>query len=84
VVLRSVLNNRKRGISRGKEINSDHRRGVWLDARGEIHIACRVNGVRVISTVSSRPESKRYHPNLYRKLNKAMTRGLTGEPGPAE
>jgi hypothetical protein len=54
--------------------------GVWLDARGEIHIACKVNGVNVISTVSSSPESKRYHPNLYKKLAAAMAR----KPSPEE
>jgi len=40
--------------------------GVWYNERtGHIHVAATGH---FISTVSDDPASKRYHPNLYRKL----------------
>ncbi|MBY0284783.1 MAG: hypothetical protein K2W81_12580 [Sphingomonas sp.] len=40
--------------------------GIWFNDRtGQIHIAAKG---QFISTVSADPKSKRYHPNLYRKL----------------
>jgi hypothetical protein len=44
--------------------------GIWFnEATGHIHIAAK-NGF--ISTVSSDPKSKRFHPNLFRKLTKCL------------
>lgn len=40
--------------------------GIWYNDRtGRIHVAATGH---FISTVSDDPASKRYHPNLYRKL----------------
>ncbi|OJY69554.1 MAG: hypothetical protein BGP16_07230 [Sphingobium sp. 66-54] len=40
--------------------------GIWYNDRtGHIHVAA---AGHFISTVSGDPASKRYHPNLYRKL----------------
>lgn len=49
--------------------------GVWFNERsGHIHIAAKD---AFISTISNEPDSKRYHPNLYRKLTQVLKeRGL--------
>ncbi|WP_123905534.1 hypothetical protein [Sphingobium cloacae] len=53
--------------------------GVWFnEASGHIHIAAKD---AFISTVSNDPRSKRYHPNLYRKLAACLRDG--GVPHPA-
>ncbi len=47
------------------------RLGVWANpSTCMIHLASSEAGV--ISTVSNDPESKRYHPNLYRKLRRVL------------
>lgn len=44
--------------------------GIWFnETTGHIHIAAKK---QFISTVSNDPSSKRYHPNLYRKLSQAL------------
>jgi hypothetical protein len=51
----------------------------WLNERtGHIHIAARDG---FISTVSNDPASKRYHPNLHRKLAEHLSGA--GAPSPA-
>ncbi len=53
--------------------------GVWFnEASGHIHVAAKG---AFISTVSNDPRSKRYHPNLYRKLADCL-RGA-GAPHPS-
>ena len=48
--------------------------GIWFDKRtAEIHIAGPKES-RFHSTVSDNPESKRYHPNLYKKLKEILLR----------
>lgn len=44
--------------------------GVWLGNDGHIRIARKGGGF--ISTVSADPESKRYHPHLYKKLKEVL------------
>jgi hypothetical protein len=45
--------------------------GVWFDPKsGHIHLASAEAGI--ISTVSNDPNSKRYQPNLYRKLRRVL------------
>ena len=44
--------------------------GVWLGNDGHIRIARQGGGF--ISTVSADPESKRYHPHLYKKLGAVL------------
>lgn len=52
--------------------------GIWFNAQtGRIHIAAKD---AFISTVSNDPNSKRYHPNLYRKM--ANTLRQSGAPAP--
>jgi hypothetical protein len=52
---------------------------VWFNDRtGHIHLAA---GKSFISTVSNDPASRRYHPNLYRKLAFALRD--KGMPHPA-
>lgn len=52
--------------------------GIWYNDRtGHIHVAA---ASRFISTVSNDPASKRYHPNLYRKL--ALCLRDMGKPHP--
>jgi hypothetical protein len=47
--------------------------GIWFnEATGHIHIAAKDG---FISTVSSDPKSKRFHPNLYGKLAKCLRDG---------
>jgi len=47
------------------------RLNVWANPRTRmIHLAS--NDVGVISTVSNEPESKRYHPNLFKKLRRVL------------
>ena len=44
--------------------------GAWFNERtGHIHLAAKDG---FISTVSNDPQSRRYHPNLYRKLTQAL------------
>jgi len=55
--------------------------GVWFNqATGHIHIAAKN---AFISTVSNDPSSKRYHPNLYRKLAKALRDADKPHPNPS-
>lgn len=43
--------------------------GIWRKrANGDIDIASQDKAVKLRTTVSNNPDSKRYHPNLYRKL----------------
>lgn len=52
--------------------------GIWFNEKsGHIHVAARD---AFISTVSANPESKRFHPNLYRKLASALREA--GAPAP--
>lgn len=54
--------------------------GIWYnDGSGHIHIAA---AGAFISTVSNDPKSKRYHPNLYRKMAKALRDA--GAPAPED
>ena len=53
---------------------------VWYDDKSR-HIKLAGNGLTT-STASNDPESKRYHPNLYRKLAKCLRD--SGVPAPAE
>jgi len=41
-----------------------------MAATGMTHLAS--NGAGVISAVSNEPKSKRYHPNLFRKLRRVL------------
>lgn len=51
---------------------------IWMKGPDRIGIASREAGF--ISTVSNDPKSKRYHPNLYKKLEKVLRdRGLIAE-----
>lgn len=43
---------------------------IWMKPNGHIAIASQKEDF--ISTVSNDPDSKRYHPNLYRKLAKVL------------
>jgi hypothetical protein len=52
--------------------------GVWYDEKSR-HIKVAGPGLTA-STVSNDPASKRYHPNLYRKLAKALRDA--GAPAP--
>ena len=55
--------------------------GIWFNqASGHIHIAAKN---AFISTVSNDPSSKRYHPNLYRKLAKALRELDKPHPNPS-
>jgi hypothetical protein len=62
----------------GKSISLDLR--VWYDEKSR-HIKLAGKGLTA-STVSNDPLSKRYHPNLYRKLTKCLREA--GAPAPAE
>lgn len=54
--------------------------GIWFNEEsGHIHIA---GQGAFISTVSNDPKSKRYHPNLYRKMAKTLRDA--GVPAPEE
>jgi hypothetical protein len=55
--------------------------GIWWDeAQGQIHLTAKnVDGFH--TTVSNDPNSKRGHPNLFRKLAKVLKD--TGAPHPA-
>lgn len=54
--------------------------GIWYnEASGHIHVAAKDS---FISTVSADPASKRYHPNLYRKLADCLRNA--GAPAPDE
>lgn len=47
------------------------RLSAWANPRTRmIHLASSEAGI--ISTVSNDPESKRYHPNLFRKLRRVL------------
>lgn len=52
--------------------------GIWYDQKSR-YIKISAKGA-FISTVSNDPESKRYHPNLYKKLAKCLHDA--GAPGP--
>lgn len=52
----------------------------WNEASGYIHIAAKD---AFISTVSNDPKSKRYHPNLYKKLSKALADAGVPHPNPS-
>ena len=56
--------------------------GIWFNANsGHIHIAAKG---AFISTVSNDPKSKRYHPNLFRKLAAVLREnGLPHRPAPS-
>ncbi|MEP7221594.1 MAG: hypothetical protein ABI673_02880 [Novosphingobium sp.] len=55
--------------------------GIWYNqASGHIHIAAKN---QFISTVSNDPSSKRYHPNLYRKLSDALRNADKPHPNPS-
>ena len=55
--------------------------GIWFnEATGHIHIAAKD---QFISTVSNDPASKRYHPNLYNKLAKALRAADKPHPDPS-
>ena len=43
---------------------------IWMKRPGHIAIACNKSGF--ISSVSSDPKSKRFHPNLYSKLERLL------------
>ncbi len=44
--------------------------GIWFNEEsGHIHIAAKK---AFISTISNDPESRRFHPNLFRKLSKCL------------
>jgi len=59
----------------GKSVKLEIR--VWLNQKtGHIHIG----GGGLISTVSNDPASRRYHPNLYRKLGNVLRDA--GAPAP--
>lgn len=52
--------------------------GVWFNERtGHIHVAAHD---AFISTVSNDPNSKRYHPNLFRKLAKCLKEAGAAHP----
>lgn len=54
--------------------------GIWFNEKsGHIHVAAAGS---FISTVSNDPGSKRYHPNLYMKMAKALREA--GAPAPDE
>jgi hypothetical protein len=54
--------------------------GAWYNAEtGHIHLAIPDSGW-FITTVSNEPSSRRYHPNLYRKLARALKE--SGVPHP--
>ncbi|MES2172902.1 MAG: hypothetical protein V4523_03035 [Pseudomonadota bacterium] len=54
--------------------------GVWFNERTDhIHIAA---AGQFISTVSPDPASKRYHPNLYRKLAQCLQDAGLPHPDP--
>ena len=48
--------------------------GVWYNKKtGHIHIAAPKEG-KLHSTICNNPKSKRYHPNLYKKLRDILER----------
>lgn len=53
---------------------------AWFDERSG-HIKIAGPGLTA-STVSNDPRSKRYHPNLYRKLSAALRNAGAPAPGP--
>lgn len=55
--------------------------GIWFnEASGHIHIAAKG---ALISTVSNDPGSKRYHPNLFRKLATTLRDAGLPHPNPS-
>lgn len=50
----------------------------WNESSGHIHVAAKDG---FISTVSNDPDSKRYHPNLFRKMAVALKDA--GAPAPS-
>jgi hypothetical protein len=55
--------------------------GIWFnELTGHIHVAAKD---QFISTVSNDPSSKRYHPNLYRKLSQALRNADKPHPNPS-
>ena len=60
----------------GKSINLNLR--IWYDEKSR-YIKLAGKGLTA-STVSNDPDSKRYHPNLFRKLSKALRDA--GAPAP--
>jgi hypothetical protein len=55
--------------------------GVWFnETTGHIHIAGKGT---FISTVSNDPKSKRYHPNLFRKLARVLRDSGLPHPNPS-
>jgi hypothetical protein len=55
--------------------------GIWFNPNtGHIHLAAKDH---FISTVSADPASKRYHPNLYRKLAAALRDADCPHPNPS-
>ena len=64
------------GVPMAKTVRLDV--GIWYnEATRHIHIAAKDS---FISTVSPDPESKRFHPNLYRKLATCLREA--GAPAP--
>lgn len=57
-----------RDSDRGKSVTIEAR--IWLREPGRIAIASPKSGF--ISTVSNNPTSKRFHPKLYKKLEKVL------------
>jgi len=48
--------------------------GIWHDKKTDhIHIAC-PEETKLHSTISDKPESVRYHENLYKKLKEILMR----------
>ena len=55
--------------------------GIWFNPdSGHIHIAAKG---AFISTVSNDPKSKRYHPNLFRKLAATLRDAGLPHPNPS-
>ena len=55
--------------------------GIWFNqSTGHIHLAAKD---QFISTVSNDPASKRFHPNLYKKLAKALRDANRPHPNPS-
>jgi len=55
--------------------------GIWFnESSGHLHISAKKS---FISTVSNDPKSKRYHPNLYRKLATVLRDAGLPHPNPS-
>ena len=67
------------GMSEGKTARLDV--GIWFnESTGHIHVAAKD---AFISTVSNDPSSKRFHPDLYRKLAAALRAADKPHPNPS-